>query len=96
MDSLFLTATTNANQLAWSPTGEWIAYDLGALNAIRLIRPDRTGDHVLVTHGFDPTFSPDGQRLAFSRYTGDEIAIWSVDLSGQNLRQLTWPRGSGS
>src|SRR6202008_2028702 len=93
-DSLFLTATTEADQPAWSPTAEWIdcGRGLGPPAEIRPTRPDGSGDHLLFAHGMYPSLSPDGQSVAFSRFTGDQVAIWSIDVNGQNLRQLSWPR----
>lgn len=89
-----LTAAFRPNQPAWSPTNEWIAYVrlLDGNRDIRVIRPDGSGDRLLFRGGLDPAWSPDGQHVAFSRFTGDETAIWSVDVNGQNLRRLSWPR----
>ena len=95
-DTTWLTSpSTNVRQPAWSPTGEWIAYANvdGSQSQIRVIRPDGSDDRLIVAGGGNPTWSPDGQRVAFSLRVGDEIAIWSVDLNGGNLQQLTWPAG---
>jgi putative membrane-bound dehydrogenase-like protein len=46
----------------WSPTGEWIALSSGS--EIRLVKPDGTGDRLLID-GDHPRFSPDGRWLVF-------------------------------
>lgn len=82
---------------AWSPSGQWIAYDKSPLRAttteVWLSRPDGTEDHRVVVGGFHPTWSPDGRWIAFSMATTGEVAIWAVDTNGANLRRLTWPVG---
>jgi TolB protein len=78
----------------WHPAGEWIAYTrMTPPGEVRMVRPDGTGDHLLVANGFQPAWSPDGQRLAFSRRNQNEVAVWSVDQNGRDLRRLTWPTG---
>jgi Tol biopolymer transport system component len=89
--------TSNATEPAWSPTGEWIAYVKslpGQPGDIWLVHQDGSGDHRLVSDAFDPTWSPDGSRVAFSRRDAAEVAIWSVDLQGQNLLRMSWPLGT--
>jgi dipeptidyl aminopeptidase/acylaminoacyl peptidase len=44
------------------------------------------GDHRFLTDGQDPTWSPDGGRLAFSR--GDEI--YTIAASGRDVRRVTF------
>jgi len=95
-DTAWLTpANVDGQQAAWSPTGEWIAYVRapGPQAEVRLVRPDGSDDHLLTRNGFYPAWSPDGQRVAFTRWNPDEAAVWSVDLSGGNPQQLSWPRG---
>lgn len=36
-----------------------------------------------------PSWSPDGQRLAFAKPDGDEIALYTVAANGSNLRRIT-------
>lgn len=81
----------------WHPGGEWIAYTrMTPPGEVRVVRPDGSGDHLLVADAFHPAWSPDGQRLAFSRRDQNEVAVWSVDQNGGDLRRLTWPRDAPS
>jgi TolB protein len=90
----------------FSPNGEKIAYETcdGLNSQIELINRDGTGHRVLVPAvGFDarsaaePTFSPDGRRVLFTRYAGagaGQTDLWTVRLDGTGLRELTHTRAS--
>ena len=39
-----------------------------------------------------PTWSPDGERLAFQGFIGEELAIYTVQFDGSDLR-LVWQSG---
>jgi uncharacterized protein YgiM (DUF1202 family) len=54
---------------------------------IMVIDPDGTGLRRL-THGIDPALSPDGGTVAFTRWTGDDGALWLIDVDGGNERPL--------
>ncbi len=54
--------------------------------------PGHTPQPVLVSSAFDfePDFSPDGQRLAFSsRRSGDAVEVWLASADGSSPQQLT-------
>lgn len=65
-----------------------------------LVRPNGTGQHALLpgfpNPAFEPAWSPDGQRIAFSADRIDPTAapgdarndLWVVDADGTNLRML--------
>jgi uncharacterized protein YgiM (DUF1202 family) len=55
--------------------------------AIMVINPDGTGLRRL-THGIDPALSPDGNTVAFTRWTGDDGTLWLIDVDGSNERPL--------
>lgn len=46
-----------------------------------------TGDLRLLTGGFDPSFSPDGQQVAFTR-AGGEHGLYLINVDGSNERLI--------
>ena len=74
----------------WSPDGKWIAFSGGTyLNSqIYVVRPDGTGLR-RVTPGFgdlyEPSFSPDGTKLAFAQVYGH---LFIINFDGTNLTDL--------
>ena len=86
----------------WSPRGDLIAFTkfYGGRFFIGVMRPDGTGERLLTESFLDeaPTWSPNGRVLVFFRQTrttssgaGGVTRIYSVDLTGYNLRQVTTP-----
>jgi Tol biopolymer transport system component/DNA-binding winged helix-turn-helix (wHTH) protein len=70
-----------------------LAFDrrLPTLGVYRVL-PGQSPQPVLVSSAFDfePDFSPDGQRLAFSsRRSGDAVEIWLASADGSGPQQLT-------
>lgn len=81
----------------WSPRGDFIAFtkQIGGRFGIGVMRPDGTGERMLSESYLDegPTWSPNGRVIIFFREArpGAGPKIWSVDLTGQNLRQVNTP-----
>ena len=76
---------------AYAPDGSQLAWDDDG--RVHVSKPDGTADIVL-TGGFDPSWSPDGTRIAFSRSVdccNTEIHVINADGSGE--RRLTFVGG---
>jgi TolB protein len=77
----------------WSPRGDLIAFtrQSGGRFAIGVMRPDGSGERILTESYLDeaPTWSPNGRVIMFFR-EGQNAGpqLWSVDLTGQNLRRI--------
>jgi len=67
---------------ALAATAHPIAYE--RFEGVATIRPDGSGDRVVVKHADSPTWSPDGKRLAFVL----ENAIWTARADGTDRRRV--------
>lgn len=101
-----LTAGCNRSP-AWTPNGDRIVFDISvpptsgcdaaASTYLAWMSPDGHGAiHRLTTVPtgvFDdaPTVSPDGTRIAFSRFdlSGRQTGIWLINTDGSHLRRIT-------
>ena len=64
-----------------------------------VVNADGTGQARLTRHPaeeFDPAWSPDGTKIAFSRFTGRRYQIFVMEADGSNASQLTFGEGSAS
>ena len=81
----------------WSPRGDLIAFtkQLRGRFYIGVIGTDGKGERLLTESYLDegPTWSPNGRVIAFFREAqpGAGPKLWSIDLTGKNLRQLPTP-----
>jgi len=82
----------------WSPRGDKIAFvkSSGGKFAISVMNSDGSGERQLTESFLDegPTWSPNGRVILFTRETrgaNGKSQIWSVDLTGQNLRRVPTP-----
>ena len=86
----------------WSPRGDLIAFTKiqGNNFFIGVMRPDGSGERLLTESAKDegPTWSPNGRVIMFFRETmgdnqgrGNKVRLWSVDLTGYNLREVVTP-----
>lgn len=86
----------------WSPRGDLIAFTKQKGNEfyIGVMHPDGSGERLL-TRGYlveAPTWAPNGRVLAFWRQTpsdssgrGGTVKLYSIDLTGNNERQIVTP-----
>ncbi len=82
----------------WSPRGDKIAFSKssGGKFSIGVMNPDGSGERILTESYLDegPTWSPNGRVILFSRETrgtNGRSEVWSVDLTGRNLRKVRTP-----
>lgn len=82
----------------WSPRGDKIAFVKSLNNrfSICVMNVDGSGERQLTESYLDegPTWSPNGRVILFSRGTRGASGfneIWSIDLTGQNLRRISTP-----
>jgi Tol biopolymer transport system component len=83
-----VTNTRNVSDVAWSPSGDWLAYvqnrsDETLEGQLSLVRPNGDDPHVLVA-GDAPDWSPDGKQLVYV-HNG---SIWTVDSDGSDAHML--------
>lgn len=85
----------------WSPRGDLIAFtkqNQGRFH-IGVMRTDGSDEKLLTASFLDegPTWSPNGRVIMFTRETageGGQPALFSVDISGRNLRRVPTPGGA--
>ncbi|WP_428928151.1 Tol-Pal system beta propeller repeat protein TolB [Marinibacterium sp. SX1] len=84
----------------WSPRGDLIAFtkqNKGRFH-IGVMRTDGTGERLLTASFLDegPTWAPNGRVIMFTREsqgTDGRARLYSVDISGRNLKPVTTPDG---
>ncbi|MFC2136054.1 TolB family protein [Bacteroidota bacterium] len=91
-----LTATSNVydNEPRWSPDGSRIAFTRIFPNdnfreEIWLMNPDGSNQHSIEIGGNVSDWSTDGNRLLYAGVNGDNYDIFTCDLNGENIVQLT-------
>ncbi|HEX9857864.1 MAG TPA: Tol-Pal system protein TolB, partial [Paracoccaceae bacterium] len=80
----------------WSPRGDYIAFtkqNQGRFH-IGVMLTDGQEERLLTASFLDegPTWAPNGRVIMFTRETageGGQPALYSVDISGRNLRQIS-------
>jgi len=66
---------------------------------IRTMHADGSGEHTIAsgsTNDIDPVFSADGRKIIFSRTTALGAQLFSFDVDGSHLFQLTHPPGGAT
>jgi len=86
----------------WSPRGDLIAFTKITPSAfgVGVMRPDGSGERVLTRDWQDegPSWAPNGRVIMFTRTlqagaggAGAGSQIWSIDITGRNLRRVLSP-----
>ncbi|MBT0955940.1 Tol-Pal system protein TolB [Alphaproteobacteria bacterium KMM 3653] len=82
----------------WSPRGDLIAFTKQSQGRfhIGVMRTDGSEERLLTASFLDegPTWAPNGRVIMFTRVgsgAGGQPALYSVDISGRNLRRVTTP-----
>ncbi|MFN3615736.1 MAG: Tol-Pal system beta propeller repeat protein TolB [Rubrimonas sp.] len=85
----------------WSPRGDLIAFTKSTRGQFQVgvMRPDGSDERVLdaTFHSEGPTWAPNGRVLAFFRESPGQSgasSLWSVDITGINLRRLPTPNAA--
>ena len=85
----------------WSPRGDMIAFTKQSKGRfhIGVMRLDGSEERLLTASFLDegPTWSPNGRVIVFSRVTqgrNGTSSLYSVDISGRNLKPLITPEGA--
>jgi TolB protein len=83
---------------AWSPDGEWIAFQR-PYGQLFLVHPDGSGLHRVLVQlpegagARQPSWSPDGEWILFSMQQDGAATIWAVRPDGSDLRSVTSSSG---
>ena len=78
------TNVLGLSRISWSPDGTLIMYLSNDNGAIYVTRADGGGSMIfpgLPSFVLDPTWSPDGLRVAFTKY--EDVYVMSIDGSGE-------------
>jgi TolB protein len=97
-DGSNVQSLVQGNTPMWSPDGNWLAFTAPSSTGtpeIFIIAPDGSGLTQLTNAPgsvkIHPTWSPDGQSIAYSQYdpaTG-HISVWGMTSTGANRNQIT-------
>ena len=93
--------TGRYNTPVWSPRGDLVAFtrQISGQFQVGVMSPEGAGERILDSsfHSEGPTWSPNGRVVAFFRETAGVrggASLWSVDITGRNLRRLPTPHGA--
>ena len=84
--AVVLLAVSEGAEAAFPGKNGRIAYESN--DVIYTISPGGTGN-TKVTGGDLPSYSPDGERIAYSQFTGTDVEIYTIDPDGSGKTQLT-------
>jgi WD40 repeat protein/hemolysin type calcium-binding protein len=92
----YVKPTQSTGLAAWSPDRQWLAFGWKSTTveggAIAVVRADGSSFRLLAlgpNQAVNPTWSPDGQTIAFETNRDRDFEIYSVRLDGSDVRNLT-------
>lgn len=80
-----INASEEVSSYDWSPDGFFLIYQAG--DFIMTQRADGTGSEIKIAEGREPLWSPDGQKIAYVKFTGERYIIEVIDVP-QELNKL--------
>ena len=88
----YKTAVTSASSIGYvlGLTSGLLSYTIYENSEIWLKNLE-TGETILLGNGYQPTFSPDGNTIAYVKYASDTKScnIWTMSIDGDNQVQIT-------
>jgi hypothetical protein len=83
--------TTGPSSVAFMADGKTLVYSMGGSLWRQVIGSDEAVEltHARASYDYQPDVAPDGRSLVFSRYGGDGIELWRLDLGSGRERKLT-------
>lgn len=83
--------TTGPSSVAFMPDGKTLIYSMAGSLWRQAIGSDEAVEltHPRAAYDYQPDVAPDGRSVVFSRYNGDAIELWRLDLASRHEKQLT-------
>jgi hypothetical protein len=83
--------TTGPSSVSFMPDGNTLIYSIGGSLWRQAIGSDEAVEltHSRAAYDYQPDVAPNGGSVVFSRYNGDAIELWRLDLKSGREQQLT-------
>ena len=83
--------TTGPSSVAFMPSGRELIYSMAGSLWRQAIGSEEAVEltHAVGAYDFQPDIAANGQSLVFSRYNGNALELWRLDLASGREQQLT-------